>query len=152
MIPEKLKARLKKGRVMTTVTLRVPLNVVDSLKTIAPHKGKRGYKALLKAYIGEGLRCDEAVHLFGPAAPTNLPIADALVQYAYGDLTKEQAIEQLGLRDYAQLLVRLGEANLALPTLPAHELEKQAKLFVELWGALEDAAQGGFAAAESRSI
>ena len=32
------------------------------------HKGFSGYQALLKAYISEGLRRDEAVHLFGPAA------------------------------------------------------------------------------------
>jgi hypothetical protein len=48
MIPEKLKARLKKDRPMTTITLRVPVDVVDSLKTIAPHKGMSGYQALVK--------------------------------------------------------------------------------------------------------
>ena len=52
---------------MTAITLRIPEDVVDSLKTIAPHKGFTGYQALLKAYISEGLRRDEAVHLYGPA-------------------------------------------------------------------------------------
>ena len=68
MIPDKLKARLTKDREMTTITLRVPVDVVDALKAIAPHKGMSGYQALLKAYVSEGLRRDEAVHLFGPAA------------------------------------------------------------------------------------
>lgn len=68
MIPDKLKARLKKDREMTTITLRVPVDVVESLKAIAPLKGLSGYQALLKAYVSEGLRRDEAVHLFGPAA------------------------------------------------------------------------------------
>lgn len=68
MIPEKLQARLKKGREMTSITLRMPVDAVDSLKAIAPHKGMSGYQALLKAYVSEGLRRDEAVHLFGPAA------------------------------------------------------------------------------------
>lgn len=68
MIPEKLKARLKKDREMTAVTLRMPVDVVESLKTIAPLKGMSGYQALLKAYVSEGLRRDEAEHLFGPAA------------------------------------------------------------------------------------
>lgn len=68
MIPEKLKARLKKDREMTTITLRIPVDVVDSLKLIAPLKGMSGYQALLKAYVGEGLRRDEAAHVFGPAA------------------------------------------------------------------------------------
>ncbi|MGH8454759.1 MAG: hypothetical protein ACRES4_02945 [Nevskiales bacterium] len=68
MIPERLKSRLRKNRPMTTITLRIPKDVVDSLKAIAPHKGFSGYQALLKAYISDGLRRDEAVHVFGSAA------------------------------------------------------------------------------------
>jgi hypothetical protein len=68
MIPDKLKTRLSKTRKMTSITLRVPVDVVESLKTIAPHKGFTGYQALLKAYVSEGLRRDEAVHVFGAAA------------------------------------------------------------------------------------
>ncbi|MDR0782135.1 MAG: hypothetical protein LBF16_15850 [Pseudomonadales bacterium] len=68
MISEKLHARMSRDREMTSITLRVPTDVVDSLKAIAPLKGMSGYQALLKAYVSEGLRRDEAVHLFGPAA------------------------------------------------------------------------------------
>lgn len=68
MIPDKLKTRLQKDRAMTTITLRMPVDVVDSLKGIAPLKGMSGYQALLKAYVSEGLRRDEAAHVFGPAA------------------------------------------------------------------------------------
>lgn len=68
MIPEKLKARLKKNRPMTSITLRIPKDVVESLKTIAPHKGHSGYQALLKSYISEGLRRDESTFVFGPTA------------------------------------------------------------------------------------
>ena len=68
MIPEKLKARLNKDREMTVITVRMPVDVVESLKAIAPLKGMSGYQALLKAYVGEGLRRDEAAHVFGPAA------------------------------------------------------------------------------------
>ena len=68
MIPNRLKTRLSKERPMTSITLRIPADVVESLKTIAPHKGFSGYQALLKAYVSEGLRRDEAVHIFGPAA------------------------------------------------------------------------------------
>ncbi|WP_442487198.1 hypothetical protein [Halomonas litopenaei] len=48
---------------MTTVTLRVPVDVVESLKAIAPLKGLQGYQTLLKAYVSEGLRRDEARYL-----------------------------------------------------------------------------------------
>jgi hypothetical protein len=68
MIPDKLKKRLSKDRPMVSVTLRMPQDVVDSLKTIAPLKGMSGYQALLKFYVSEGLRRDEAAHLLGPAA------------------------------------------------------------------------------------
>ncbi len=57
---DKIKARLVKDRPMTSITLRSPEDVVASLKEIAPHKGFSGYQALLKSYIGEGLRRDEA--------------------------------------------------------------------------------------------
>ncbi|MFT4246691.1 MAG: hypothetical protein QM581_01470 [Pseudomonas sp.] len=68
MIPDILKTRLAKQRPMVSVTLRMPQDVVDSLKAIAPLKGQSGYQALLKVYVSEGLRRDEAEHLFGPAA------------------------------------------------------------------------------------
>ena len=67
MIPEHLKNRLKQDREMTTVTIRMPVDVVDSMKAIAPQKGFSGYQALLKAYVSAGLREDEAEYLYGPA-------------------------------------------------------------------------------------
>lgn len=68
MIPEHLKKRLDKNRPMTSITLRIPVDVVESLKEIAPRKGFSGYQTLLKAYIGEGLRRDEAEYVFGHTA------------------------------------------------------------------------------------
>ena len=67
MIPDVLKQRLTQDRVMTTDTVRMPVDVVESMKTIAPMKGMSGYQALLKAYVSAGLRQDEAEFLFGPA-------------------------------------------------------------------------------------
>lgn len=67
-IPERIKARLAKDRPMTSITVRIPADVVDSLKAIAPQKGFSGYQALLKSYIGEGLRQDEAKYAVDPTA------------------------------------------------------------------------------------
>jgi hypothetical protein len=53
-----LKQRLCKDRPMTTVTLRVPQDVIDDLKRIAPRLGFSGYQPLMRAYIGQGLRAD----------------------------------------------------------------------------------------------
>ena len=55
---EQLKKRLNKKREMTSITLRIPVDVVDDLKKIAPILGFSGYQALLKAYVGQGLRED----------------------------------------------------------------------------------------------
>lgn len=62
MLNETLKKRIDKDRPATSITLRIPVDVVDSLKAIAPHKGYAGYQTLLKAYISEGLRRDEAMY------------------------------------------------------------------------------------------
>ncbi len=55
---EQLKKRLDKDRTMTSITLRMPVDVVDDLKKVAPLLGFSGYQALLKAYVGQGLRED----------------------------------------------------------------------------------------------
>ena len=63
MLNENLKKRLAKDRPTTSITLRIPVDVVDSLKAIAPHKGYAGYQTLLKSYISDGLRRDEAMYV-----------------------------------------------------------------------------------------
>ena len=62
MLSEILKKRLAKDRPVTSITMRIPVDVVDSLKAIAPYKGFSGYQTLLKAYISEGLRRDEVAY------------------------------------------------------------------------------------------
>jgi len=54
----KLTQRLQKGRPMTLISLRMPIDVLDDLKRIAPLLGFSGYQGLIKAYIGQGLRAD----------------------------------------------------------------------------------------------
>jgi len=61
MQTDRLKTRLTRDRAMTTITLRIPVDVVESMKTIAPKRGFAGYQTLLKTYISDGLRRDEAV-------------------------------------------------------------------------------------------
>jgi len=68
MLSERLQTRLTKDRPMTTITLRIPVDVVESLKAIAPQKGFTGYQTLLKAYLSEGLRRDEAQYGAGTTA------------------------------------------------------------------------------------
>ncbi|MTJ11133.1 hypothetical protein FJR11_00670 [Anabaena sp. UHCC 0187] len=55
---ETLKQRLDKNRPMITVTLRMPEDVVEELKQLAPILGFSGYQPLIRAYIGQGMRAD----------------------------------------------------------------------------------------------
>lgn len=50
--------RLQKNRPTTMVSIRIPDDVIDDLKRVAPMLGFSGYQALIKAYIGQGLRAD----------------------------------------------------------------------------------------------
>lgn len=67
MINERIKKRLRKDRPMTSITLRVPEDVVDDLKAMAPQLGFSGYQPLIRAYISEGMRRDEKKLHFTPA-------------------------------------------------------------------------------------
>ncbi len=55
---ETLRKRLDRDRPMVSVTLRMPEDVIDDLKKIAPLKGMSGYQPLIRAYIGQCLRKD----------------------------------------------------------------------------------------------
>ena len=55
---ERLKTRLRKDRPMTTISIRMPEDVIEDLKEIAPALGLSGYQPLIRAYIGQGLRKD----------------------------------------------------------------------------------------------
>lgn len=55
---EKLKRRLNPKRKMAAVTLRMPEDVIEDLKRVAPLRGFSGYQPLIRAYVGQGLRED----------------------------------------------------------------------------------------------
>lgn len=55
---ETLKKRLDRNRPMTTITIRLPEDVIEDLKRVAPLLGFSGYQPLARAYIGQGLRAD----------------------------------------------------------------------------------------------
>jgi hypothetical protein len=58
MKTNKITKRLQKDRPMTMVSIRIPDDVIEDLKRVAPMLGFSGYQALIKAYIGQGLRAD----------------------------------------------------------------------------------------------
>ena len=76
---------------MTSITLRMPIDVVASLKELAPRTGHSGYQALLKSYIGEGLRRDEAKFT---VAPTQR-LVQALIKRGVPAKILDQALDDL---------------------------------------------------------
>ncbi|NJO42378.1 MAG: hypothetical protein HC769_29465 [Cyanobacteria bacterium CRU_2_1] len=53
-----LRKRLDRNRPMTTVTIRMPEDIIQDLKRIAPMLGFSGYQPLIRAYVGQGLQAD----------------------------------------------------------------------------------------------
>jgi hypothetical protein len=58
MKAEQLRDRLREDRPMTTISMRIPEDVIEDLKRVAPLLGFSGYQPLIRAYIGQGLRKD----------------------------------------------------------------------------------------------
>ncbi|UEM04567.1 hypothetical protein JL101_003745 [Skermanella rosea] len=99
------------------------LNLSDDLMARAePYAAAHG--TTMTAIVRENL---EAVTSNGTD-----PVADdPLLAYSQGRLARNEAIRLLGLRDYAELLVALGDADLPLP--PPYDVENQAVTFAKLW-------------------
>jgi hypothetical protein len=45
---------------MASISIRIPEDVIEDLKEVAPLLGFAGYQSLVRAYIGQGLRKDLA--------------------------------------------------------------------------------------------
>ncbi len=56
---ERSEVRMRKDRPMTTISIRIPEDLIEEMKEFAPLRGFSGYQPLLRSYIGEGLRRDE---------------------------------------------------------------------------------------------
>lgn len=106
---------------LRNTTLNLPDELVARAKSYAAAHG-----TTMTAIIREHL---EAITADGSTPPSD----DPLLAFSQGRLSRSEAIRRLGLRDYAALLVMLGDADLPLPQPPAHEVENQAVTFAKLW-------------------
>ena len=57
-VSERIRARMKIDRPSSSVSINIPDDVIADLQEIAPTLGFTNYVALMRAYIGEGLRKD----------------------------------------------------------------------------------------------
>ncbi len=88
-----LKQRLNRDRPMTTITIRMPEDVIEDLKRLAPILGFSGYQPLARAYIGQGLRAD-LERLEGDTVSALIAslkrhgVSDEVLQKALGEATQ----------------------------------------------------------------
>jgi hypothetical protein len=95
-VSERIRQRLEKDRPMTAISLRIPADVIEDLKEIAPSLGFSGYQSLIRAYIGLGLRRDQArlEHSQVQAITESLRkhgIADEVISSAIADAQRKSA-------------------------------------------------------------
>jgi len=88
---ENLKKRISRDRPMTSITLRMPEDVIEDLKRIAPLLGFSGYQPLIRAYIGQCLRKD--LERLDNDAVTNL--VTSLKQRGVSEEILEQALSEI---------------------------------------------------------
>ena len=89
------KQRLGKNRPMTTISVRMPEDVIEDLKRVAPLLGFSGYQPLLRAYVGQGLRADlERLE----ASPDLARLVESLKQQGVESDAIEQAIRDADIR------------------------------------------------------
>ena len=89
-VNKRLKKRLLKDRPMTSISIRMPEDVLDDLKEIAPGLGFSGYQALIRFYIGQSLRKDLARKESGPVAI----MAESLRRHGVSDAVIEEAVAE----------------------------------------------------------
>lgn len=61
------------------------------------------------------------------------PSRGVMRAYSEGRIGQRDAIERLGLRDYASLLIALGNAEMPMPLPPEEDIQRQAAAFVQLF-------------------
>ncbi len=94
-----LKKRLSKGRPMIPVTLRMPEDVLEDLRRIAPRLGFSGYQPLMRAYIGQGLRQDLARL---EVAPDMNELIESLRKHGVGEAVIADAMAEVSQTDISQ--------------------------------------------------
>ena len=91
---ERIQKRLQRDRPMATISLRMPEDVIEDLKEIAPTLGFSGYQPLMRAYIGQGLRKD-LQRLEGSQLKT---LTESLRKHGVEDEQISAAIAEAGLK------------------------------------------------------
>ena len=101
-------------------TLNLPESLIAKAKAYAATQGTT-MTAIIRSHL-------EAV-----TAEPEQPAEDPLQTYSAGLIGRDEAIRRTGVRDYAELLVALGDAGLSPPWPPEHQIENEATTFARVW-------------------
>src|SRR5580704_419107 len=86
----RLKKRFEKPRPMTSISIRMPEDVLENLKEVSTALGFSGYQPLIRFYIGQSLRKDLARIEGDPVAI----MADSLRRHGVADAVIEDAVAE----------------------------------------------------------
>ena len=86
----RLKKRFEKARPMTSISIRMPEDVLENLKEVSTALGFSGYQPLIRFYIGQSLRKDLARIEGDPVAI----MADSLRRHGVADAVIEEAVAE----------------------------------------------------------
>lgn len=98
-------------------TLNLPESLIAKAKAYAATQGTT-MTAIIRSHL-------EAI--------TAEPEQPAEETYSAGLIGRDEAIRRTGVRDYAELLVALGDAGLSPPRPPEHQIENEATTFARVW-------------------
>ena len=76
---------------MTTIKIRMPEDVIEDLKRVAPLLGFSGYQPLARTYIGQGLRAD----LKRLEGDTVSALIDSLKRHGVSDKILREALDEI---------------------------------------------------------
>ena len=86
----RLEKRFKKPRPMTSISIRMPEDVLENLKEVSTALGFSGYQPLIRFYIGQSLRKDLARIEGDPVAI----MADSLRRHGVAAAVIEEAVAE----------------------------------------------------------
>ncbi len=95
-LSERIRNRMRHDRPMTTISIRLPEDVIDDLKEISPMLGFSGYQPLIRSYIGQGLRDDlfklqDSPYVNIAESLRNQGVADELIANAIAEAKQKVA-------------------------------------------------------------
>ena len=79
---------------MTAISMQFPADVIEDLERVAPLRGMTGHQALIRAYVGQGLRVDLERLDTDPVSALvdslkRRGVSEALIREALTDATRE---------------------------------------------------------------